>query len=189
MTTLPLLIPRRHDLADRVQTYITCFITGPGLACEDTKKFFNEGVMCSSPKETRRQTANLYYAYAVDTLTNLMGEMRCLGRGPNTLTLGCSHVPPNQTYLEPPNGTISEDRLRFTVRLWSCLHPVLDHPYSPSWRGWKASITRSKVAHHVDHHRMFNRYILLRPFSCLSSNAVKLSSSVAALFLHPTSPN
>ncbi|KAH7371560.1 hypothetical protein BKA66DRAFT_423769 [Pyrenochaeta sp. MPI-SDFR-AT-0127] len=53
-------------------TYITCFITGPGLACDDTRKFFDEGVMCSSPKEVRRQTANLYYAYAVDTLTNLM---------------------------------------------------------------------------------------------------------------------
>ncbi|KAK1916497.1 hypothetical protein P3342_004316 [Pyrenophora teres f. teres] len=55
-----------------IVTWATCIITGPGLACNDTKKFFNEGVLCSSPAETRRQTANLYYAYAVDTLTNLM---------------------------------------------------------------------------------------------------------------------
>ncbi|CAO2652282.1 Nn.00g005650.m01.CDS01 [Neocucurbitaria sp. VM-36] len=53
-------------------TYITCFITGPGLACDDTKAFFEDGKMCLSPKEVRQQTANLYYAYAVDTLTNLM---------------------------------------------------------------------------------------------------------------------
>ncbi|KAF2850315.1 hypothetical protein T440DRAFT_532115 [Plenodomus tracheiphilus IPT5] len=55
-----------------VLTWATCIITGPGLACDNTKKFFNEGVLCSSPAEVRRQTANLYYAYAVDVLTNLM---------------------------------------------------------------------------------------------------------------------
>ncbi|KAL6174397.1 hypothetical protein ACJQWK_00520 [Exserohilum turcicum] len=55
-----------------IVTWATCIITGPGLACDDTKKFFEEGIACSSPAETRRQTANLYYAYAVDTLTNLM---------------------------------------------------------------------------------------------------------------------
>ena len=31
--------------------------------------------MCTSPAEVRRQTANLYYAYAVDVLTNLMGTI------------------------------------------------------------------------------------------------------------------
>ena len=56
-----------------VQTWATCIITGPGLACDDTKAFFNEGKLCLSPGEERRQTASLYYAYAVDTLTNLMG--------------------------------------------------------------------------------------------------------------------
>jgi hypothetical protein len=58
---------------DLSQTWATCIITGPGLACNDTESFFNEGVLCSSPDETRRQTANLYYAYAVDTVTNMMG--------------------------------------------------------------------------------------------------------------------
>lgn len=60
-------------MTDTPQTWATCIITGPGLACNDTEKFFNQGVLCSSQSETRRQTANLYYAYAVDTLTNLMG--------------------------------------------------------------------------------------------------------------------
>ncbi|KAI4624471.1 hypothetical protein J4E83_004146 [Alternaria metachromatica] len=55
-----------------VVTWATCIITGPGLACNDTKSFLGEGVLCSSSSETRRQTANLYYAYAVDTVTNMM---------------------------------------------------------------------------------------------------------------------
>ncbi|CAN9121313.1 unnamed protein product [Alternaria alternata] len=55
-----------------VVTWSTCIITGPGLACNDTKAFFDKGAVCSSPEETRRQTANLYYAYAVDTVTNMM---------------------------------------------------------------------------------------------------------------------
>ncbi|KAL6711709.1 hypothetical protein ACN47E_004643 [Coniothyrium glycines] len=55
-----------------IVTWATCIITGPGLACDDTKAFLNQGQTCSSPAETRRQTVNLYYAYAVDVATNLM---------------------------------------------------------------------------------------------------------------------
>ncbi|KAG9193538.1 hypothetical protein G6011_03573 [Alternaria panax] len=55
-----------------IVTWSTCIITGPGLACDNTQAFFNEGAVCSSRGETRRQTANLYYAYAVDTVTNMM---------------------------------------------------------------------------------------------------------------------
>ncbi|KAL1799355.1 hypothetical protein ACET3X_003392 [Alternaria dauci] len=55
-----------------IVTWATCIITGPGLACDNTKAFFDEGAVCLSPGETRRQTANLYYAYAVDTVTNMM---------------------------------------------------------------------------------------------------------------------
>ncbi|CAN9139578.1 unnamed protein product [Alternaria alternata] len=83
-----------------VVTWSTCIITGPGLACNDTKAFFDKGAVCSSPEETRRQTANLYYAYAVDTVTNMMAVI-----------IGCcpvlaSVVPKRRTR---PSDTVSYD--------------------------------------------------------------------------------
>lgn len=56
---------------DYKQTYISCIITGPLIGCESLKKYFEENE-CASPTDVRHQTASLYYAYAVDTVTNLM---------------------------------------------------------------------------------------------------------------------
>ena len=72
------------------------------------------------------------------------------------LTSG-SHVPTHQAYLEPADGKAKEDRLRSTVRIRPCLYTVLNYPHCAGWPGWKASLARSKVADHVDHHRMFDR--------------------------------
>ncbi|KAH7392323.1 hypothetical protein DE146DRAFT_679738 [Phaeosphaeria sp. MPI-PUGE-AT-0046c] len=55
-----------------VLTYISCFATGPAIACDNPTALFNEGAMCFSSKEVRHQTASMYYAFAVDAVTNLM---------------------------------------------------------------------------------------------------------------------
>lgn len=57
-----------------MQAYITCIVTGPGIACDDLRAFLQHGKMCYSDAESRRQTVNLYYAYAIDVVTNLMGK-------------------------------------------------------------------------------------------------------------------
>jgi hypothetical protein len=69
------------------QTYISCFITGPAIACDNPQALFNEGAMCFSPKEVRHQTASMYYAFAVDALTNFMGITAC-HKGAQSLTQG-----------------------------------------------------------------------------------------------------
>jgi hypothetical protein len=61
-----------EQATDNAQTYISCFVTGPAISCEHTKAFLENGVMCYSAKDTRHQTASMYYAFAVDAVTNLM---------------------------------------------------------------------------------------------------------------------
>ncbi|KAF2124149.1 hypothetical protein P153DRAFT_361336 [Dothidotthia symphoricarpi CBS 119687] len=54
-----------------ILTYITCIITGPVIGCESLKKYFERNE-CFTPTDVRHQTASLYYAYAIDTVTNFM---------------------------------------------------------------------------------------------------------------------
>ena len=113
--------------------------------------------MCFSPKEVRHQTASMYYAFAVDALTNLLGKSVELPKASSAKTKG-SYVLATSSRHAPSDAAQPKDWSRHTILLWSNLHPLLCYSYRADHvKGWKAKVARPEVAYHVDHNRVLDR--------------------------------
>jgi hypothetical protein len=92
--------------------------------------------LCDTPRDARAQIASLYYAFAMDVLSDIMSTSPVLPPPSDTSPNACSYSngPPTWPNMEPPNAPRPKSRHRRHLLRRHNLHRHRHHPRRPNRR-------------------------------------------------------
>jgi hypothetical protein len=126
------------------------------FVCDDQKAKYTEGA-CAKPDEQRRALFSLWFAYAVDVVSDLAGM--CCDSTQGIIAKLCIYVPPVLHDVE--SSTTQNTKTWYLHHFWQWLGVQLVRytPYRSGRRqGWCAVRPGSKLAANVDYHRVCARF-------------------------------
>ena len=150
-----------------IPQFLVGAVTSSMLSCSSMKAWFTAGA-CSTPRDVKVASISLWYAFAVDLLTDLMSRSPHVPYWLSDLTVN-SHVSPDRIDLEPANADSTETGRGCLILPWMGLYCSRHHSREAARQYRTRQHPQNDMVGVVGYCRNINRFVVTGHSVCMSN--------------------